>query len=796
MRISEQWLREWVGVAADTETIAERLTMAGLEVDSIEPAAPDLTGVVIGEVVRCEPHPDADKLQVCEVVADGAPQQIVCGAPNVVAGMRAPVARPGSRLPNGTRIQAAELRGVASRGMLCSAAELGLGTDASGLWCLPAEAPTGQPLADYLNTTDTVLDIDLTPDRGDCLSMRGVAREVAIAFGIERIEDTDNAPVVGSQAKPDIVIEAGDMCAAYAGRYVQGIDSGAGSPIWVRERLRRAGVRAINLPVDIGNYVMLEVGQPMHAFDADKLMGGIRVRRAAAGEVLVTLDDETVELLAGTLVIADDDGPVAIAGMIGGKRTAVDERTRNILFEAACFTPAAVAGQGRRYKIHTESLHRFERGVDPALHRRALDRASVLLMAFGGGQCGPAEVAAGQPVWAQDRRIELQAKQLARLLGQTIPGDFIETALTSLGAVCERIDHDQWHVLPPSWRYDLAIQADLIEEVARVYGYDRLTTEAAGVALPTPAVGTGRALIESSTPSDVLRQRGYHEAITYSFVDPELHAALTGDQAGVWLDNPISDQMSMMRRTLWAGLVGSWEHNVRRQQARVRLFERGLRFCPDAGCEHSVAQMDTVAGLAAGAAHPQHWDVAERAVDFFDVRGDLEALFAGTGRTPVLRAETHSALHPGRSARIYVNDHQVGWIGQLAPAFARRYKGQPLPYLFEIDRAALDTTAAVRYFSPSDQPRVARDLALVVPESTAVGDLIAAVNRLDEPLMQTIDVFDVFRGEGLEPGYKSVALSLIFQDKTSTLSDEAVDRIITAVTDAVRAQYGARLRGE
>ncbi|MES1935959.1 phenylalanine--tRNA ligase subunit beta [Salinisphaera hydrothermalis] len=795
MRISEQWLREWVHVEADIEAIGEQLTMAGLEVDAMEPAAPDLTGVVIGEVTACEAHPDADKLRVCQVDIGSAREQIVCGAPNVAAGVRVPVATVGSRLPSGMKIKAAKLRGVASNGMLCSAAELGLSNDAGGLWLLPSDAPVGEALAEYLNTPDTIVEVDLTPNRGDCLSMRGIAREVAVAFGAN-FADTEAPAPAGDDgiAAPEVVIEADDLCAAYAVRPVANVDPRAGSPVWMREYLRRAGIRSINLAVDIGNYVMLDIGQPMHAFDAAKLVGDIRVRRAEAGESITTLDGQDVDLLADTLVIADDQGPVAIAGMIGGQRTAVDEHTRNVLFEAACFTPAAVAGQGRRYKIHTDSLHRFERGVDPALHRRALNRASALLMELGGGVCGAVTTVAGQPVWAEERRIELRATQLARLLGQPIPSDFIETALRGLGASCERVAEQTWVVVPPSWRYDLSIEADLVEEVARVYGYDRLIAEAGGIALPPARVGG--TLLEATTPGEVLRQRGYHEAITYSFVEPALHAELTGDAPALALDNPISDQMIEMRRTLWAGLLGAWAHNSRRQQSRVRLYEQGLRFRPEETAENGLAQIDTVAGLIAGAAAPAHWDVAGREVDFFDARGDVEALFARCGRVPQFQAASHPALHPGRSARIHVDGRAVGWIGQLSPNFARRYKGQSLPYLFELDRVALDASEVVRYETPSDQPRVARDLALVVPEQVAVGDLLSVVNDLNEPLIQSVDVFDVFRGPELEAGCKSVALSLIFQDKTSTLNDDTVDLIITSVTDALRARCSARLRGE
>jgi phenylalanyl-tRNA synthetase beta chain len=794
VRISEQWLRDWVDVDADTGAIAEQLTMAGLEVDDIEPAAPDLGGVIIGAVAACQSHPEADTLQICAVDTGSQRLQIVCGAPNVTVGARVPVATIGSRLPNGMEITTANLRGVASAGMLCSPVELGLGTDADGLLLLPGDAPVGQPLAEYLDADDKVLEIELTPNRGDCLSMRGVAREVAVAFDTALAAPAEILPEVADTGQPDIAIQADDLCSTYAGRYVSGIDSNAQSPIWMRERLRRAGMRPLHPAVDVGNYVMMDIGQPLHAFDADKLAGGIQVRRAAAGESIVTLDGQHVVLEAGTLVIADDEGPVAIAGVIGGQRTASDENTRNVLYESACFTQAAVAGTGRRYKIHTDALHRFERGVDPDLYRPALERASALLTAIAGGTCGPVGLAEGQPVWPGDRSIRLRGAQITRLLGQAIPPDFIATALRGLGASCECAGANQWRVVPPSWRYDLVLEADLIEEIARLYGYDRLLAEPAGVALP--AARSDIAFAEGGAPDEVLRQRGYDEAITYSFVAPELHAELTGNAPTLPLDNPISDQMTEMRRTLWAGLLEAWQYNARRQQARVRLFEQGLRFQPERSAAHGIAQIDTVAGLAAGTAEPPHWDTTARPVDFFAVRGDIEALLAGVDGKLTFRAETHPALHPGRSARIYLAGRPIGWVGQLVPALSHRFKGLTLPYLFELDREALASPRQIRYAPLSDQPRIARDIALIVAHDVAAGDLIETVEGLGNTLIQSVNVFDVFSGEEIGAGYKSVALNLIFQDKTSTLDDHTVDRIVADVLDALRIHCGARIRGK
>tara|TARA_B100002052_G_scaffold28378_2_gene21997 strand:- start:3988 stop:6375 length:2388 start_codon:yes stop_codon:yes gene_type:complete len=794
VKISENWLREWVDTAADLDTISERVTMLGLEVDAQESVGGAVDGVVIGQVLTCEPHPDADKLKVCSVdTGQESPAQIVCGAPNVAAGVRVPVATPGTVMPSGMKIKAAKLRGVASNGMLCSAGELGATQDVDGLWLLPSDAPIGTPMADWLGLPDQVLDIDLTPNRGDCLSMRGVAREVALGVdGVLQPPVIDPVPD-NYEHKPSVDNQAPAHCAAYAARHVEPVKPGAATPLWMRERLRRAGVRAINLPVDIGNYVMLELGQPMHAFDADRLAGGIQVRLSRVGEHIVTLDGEDITLDDDTLVIADDEGPVAIAGMIGGQRTAVNETTTRVLYESACFRPSAVAGRGRRYKIHTDSLHRFERGVDPRLHEAALQRASGLLVRLGGGACGPITVAPGDPLGIDDRRIELSAARLSRLIGQTIDDASIESILTGIGCECAAIGAGEWQVAPPSWRYDLAIEADLIEEIARVYGYDRLEAEQGGVALPPMAAADAQASTDDIAAT--LRQRGYHEAITYSFVEPELHAALTGDAAVGHLDNPIAEQMSVMRRTLWPGLLEAWAYNARRQQSRVRLFEQGLSFAPDATAENGYRQTPMLAGLAAGPAEPTHWDTARRAVDFFDVRGDVEALFAA--RVPELSfvAEPHPGLHPGRSARILLNDRPIGWIGQLAPAFARRFKGLDLAYLFEIEVEALRDDEATRYETPSDQPQVRRDLALVVAEEVAVGRLIEIIRNAGSSLLQSVEVFDVFRGQDLDPGDKSIALSLIFQSDTSTLDDEAVEGETTAMIHALGEQAGARLRG-
>lgn len=795
MKASEQWLREWVTTEADVDTLADALTMAGLEIDDVHDAAPDLSGVVIGRIVDCAPHPEADRLKLCSVDV-GGPESlaIVCGAPNAAPGLVAPVATVGTTLVGGIVIEASRIRGESSNGMLCSASELGLGIETGGLWALAEDAPVGTELARYLGLPDRVLEIDLTPNRGDCLSIRGIAREVAVISDCKPRQPTIDPPAETAQARRGVHIDVPQRCAGYAARSVENMQPSAATPIWMAERLRRAGVRRINLPVDIGNYVMLELGQPMHAFDGDRLVGDIRVRMAKEGERITTLDGEDVELSAQTLVIADDQGPVAIAGMIGGQRTAVDEYTRHVVFESACFMPAAVAGQGRRYKIHTDALHRFERGVDPALHPVALDRAIGLLLAHGGGRCGPVTHAQGEPVWASDRRITLRADHVERLLGEAIDASWIESILPALGIELAADSAGRWQAMPPSWRYDLAIEADLIEEIARVYGYDRLRAAHQGVSLPPLSAQAGVEV--AGHAAAVLRQRGYDEAITYSFVEPTLHAELTGDAPAVVLDNPISDQLVEMRRTLWASLLPSWVHNVRRQQESVRLYERGLRFLPDTSADNGIAQRDTLAGLISGAADDTHWDRAYRPVDFFDIKGDVEALFAGVTRRVEFVADTHPALHPGRSARVVIDDETVGWLGQLSPKLSKRYKNKELPYLFEVNSEALSVTRRILFEPISEQPTVRRDLALVVEESTPVAALVHAIEALDATEIQAVEVFDLFRGAGLETGFKSVALGLIFQDKASTLTDERVDTIINGVVATLGERCGAQLRGE
>lgn len=794
MKISERWLREWVSPAIEQHELCEQLTMLGLEIDGVMAAGPDLDGFVVGRISAAQPHPNADRLQICTVdIGADAPKTIVCGAPNARAGLSVAVAPVGVGMPSGMKIKAAKLRGQASEGMLCSRVELGLGTESDGIMELDAGAVPGTPLADHLGLPDTILEIDLTPNRGDCLSMRGVAREVAVINELPFAEPAIPALAPSMETTIDVAIDAPDLCPGYMARCVFDIDPAAATPDWLSERLRRGGVRPISLPVNICNLVMLELGQPMHAFDYDKLDGPIRVRRADAGETIETLDGQHVTLIAGTLVIADDQAPIAVAGMIGGAASAVSDTTCRVVLEAANFTQAAVAGQGRIYKIHTDSSHRFERGVDPALYPHAIERASRLLAEYGGGRVGPVTKQLGEPVWPAKRSIRLELGAVERLLGQTIPAGVCRQALLALGMTVVETDDTTWHVEPPSWRYDMAIEADLIEEIARVYGYDRLLEGAKGTILPAIQIPEGQ--LRADELLATLRQRGYSEAITYSFVEPKLQALFSSHGCHIDLANPIAEQLAQMRETLWAGLLPAWAYNRRRQHGNIRLYESGLRFVPDAQADNGIAQIDTLAGIVDGEAHPRHWALDGRSVDFYDVKGDVEAVLAMSGQPVRFVAAQRAGLHPGRSAVIYSGEDPIGWLGQLAPEFAKIYKVNKLPYLFELDYQAIRTHAPIRYNPISEQPRVQRDLAVVVAESVPAGDLVATIQALHDPQLQAVDVFDVFYPEGLEKGCKSVALSLIFQDKKSTLTDSVVDAKLECVVAALESHHHAQIRG-
>ena len=791
MRISEQWLRDWVAVDEPAPQLGARLTMAGLEVDAVEPAAPDFEGVVVGEILAAEPHPQADRLQVCQVAAGGEPVAVVCGARNARAGLKAPFARVGARLPGGHDIKRARLRGVESQGMLCSARELGLAEDAAGLMELPAEAPAGADLRDYLALDDTVIEVELTPNRADCLGMAGVAREVGVLLR-QPVSGPELAPVAPAvDDRFPVALESPADCPRYLGRVVRGVDPRAPTPLWMRERLRRAGLRPLSAAVDITNYVMLELGQPMHAFDLGRLAGGIRVRRADSGERLELLNGETVELDPDTLVIADQQGPIAMAGIMGGAPTAVSDATADVLLEAAFFAPLAIAGRARRYGLHTDSSHRFERGVDPELARSAMERATALLLAVAGGRPGPVVEAVDEASLPAQPQVTLRRERIRRLLGMAVADADVEDILRRLGMSLDA-SSEGWSVRPPSWRFDIAREVDLIEEVARIVGYDNIPEQHA----PAPLAMAPRPerLLALRRLRSALVDRGYQEAIGYSFVAPDLQAGLDPDCPALQLANPISADLAVMRTSLWPGLVRALQHNRNRQQERVRLFETGLRF---RGSLDDLLQQRVIAGLVSGPVWPEQWAEAGRPADFHDVKGDLEALLALTGRPEEFHFQpaAHPALHPGQSAQVCAGEHVIGWLGALHPRLLRELDLEGAPVLlFELALDDLQRARLPAFQGLSRFPSIRRDLAVVVAEEVAAADLRREAAAAAGEQLRELVLFDVYRGPGLPEGSKSIAMGLILQDSSRTLTDSEGDNLVGRVTDRLRERLDASLR--
>jgi phenylalanyl-tRNA synthetase beta chain len=791
MRVSEQWLREWVNPPLTSAELAAQLTMAGLEVDSVEPAAPPFSGVVVGRVVELNPHPNADRLQVARVdIGQGKPLQIVCGAPNVRVAMCAPVALLGAILPGGVEILASELRGVASQGMLCSARELGLTDSAAGLLALPADSPLGEDVCRLLGLDDQIIELDLTPNRGDCLGMAGVAREVGVLNRCE-VNFVAADPVEPElDATFPVTLSDPAACPHYVGRVIHQVDPGAQTPLWMQERLRRAGLRPINPLVDITNYVMLELGQPLHAFDLHQLAGGIEVRRARPGETLELLNGNRLELDPDTLLITDHNGPLAIAGIMGGVASAVDEQTRAVFLESAFFAPAAIAGHARRYGLRTDSSQRFERGVDPQLQVRAIERATRLLLDITGGRPGPViEVisAAHLPV---ESAIRLRPERIRRLLGLDMEADQVSEILTRLGmAVADEGDH--WLVVPPSFRFDITLEVDLIEELGRIYGYSRLPSRNPCLRLgfnPQP-----EAQLHLDQVRATLVQRGYQEAITYSFVDPVFQQALDPMREPLALANPISEELAVMRTTLWPGLVKALAYNQKRQQSRIRLFETGLNFIPQGD---TLDQELYIGGAICGEAFPEQWGEPGRRVDFFDLKSDVEALLALTGRPAAFAfmAAQQPALHPGQTARIEYDGTPVGWIGAVHPAVERKLELESPVLVFELRLAVIRMARVPQFAELSRFPASRRDIAIVVAEAVSAQAVEHCIRLHGTTLLREIRLFDVYRGPPLPAGQKSMAFGLILQDFSRNLIDQMVDETIAKIIAGLEQQLGATLR--
>jgi phenylalanyl-tRNA synthetase beta chain len=796
MKFSENWLRQHVRTDASRDELAATLTAIGLEVEEVTPLGEQLDGVVVARIVECSKHPEADKLQICQVDAgQGADStstllQIVCGAPNARPGLVAPLATIGTKVGDIT-IKAAKLRGVDSNGMLCSARELGLDTDASGLLELPDDAPVGAPLAEYLGLPDASFELKLTPNRADCFGIRGIAFDVAAATG-SRVEALDAAPMpdlIGSTLPVELHADAD--APRYVGRVIEGVDAARATPVWIAERLRRSGIRPVSLLVDITQYVMLELGQPMHAFDRDLLAGPVGVRRARSGEALKLLDGRDVVLDPEFLVITDADRPVALAGVMGGFDTRVTDATRNVFLEAAHFAPAAIIGRGRKLGLHTDAGHRFERGVDPELPRQAIETATRLIVEIAGGSPGPVTEAVLPGALPQPQSIVLRRARLARVLGTQVADAEVERILHALGLGVSA-HAEGWQVLAPTRRFDLAIEEDLIEEIARIHGYDAIPATLPGGATRIAAPSESR--VEDAGVRRQLAARGYLEAVNYAFVEQALLGRWSADAGAVALANPLSAELAVMRTRLLPGLVDALARNVARQQSRVRLFELGKTFA-SAGPDQAPQERQCLAAAVCGDARTEQWGEAARGVDFHDLKGDLDSVAAIAGAQLEYRPSQAAHGHPGRSADVYRDGQHIGWIGQLHPRL-QRVLDLDAPVLgFELELAPLLQRKIPRAAALSRYPSVRRDLALLVPESVSWSALRATAETAAGPALKELRLFDRYVGKGVEPGFKSLAMGLILQEDSRTLTDRDVDGVVASVMAALQRDHAVVMRG-
>jgi phenylalanyl-tRNA synthetase beta chain len=791
MQISERWLREWVDPSANTRRLAQRLTMAGLEVGSIESAAPGFRGVLVAEVRRVEAHPDADHLRVCRVWDGEREHQVVCGAPNVRVGLLSAYAKSGARLPDGTVIERATLRGIESAGMLCSGAELGIG-DGDGILELDGDCRVGEDLRKALALDDALLDIELTPNRGDCLSVRGVAREVGVCFGAA-VTAPDCGAVAAAVADTfPVRIDAPSACPRYLGRVIRGIDAGKVTPLWMRERLRRSGLRAIDPVVDVTNYVMLELGQPLHAFDLAVLAGQITVRFARAGETLHLLDGREVALDSATLLICDENGPIAMAGVMGGERSGIGPATRDVFLECAFFAPAAIAGTARRYGMQTDASQRFERGVDHSLQHAAVERATALLLAIVGGRPGPViDTSSGAHLPASGT-VELRRARLDRYVGARLAPKRVTEAFERLGFAPTyqgRGRTAKWTVNVPSHRFDIEREVDLIEEVCRIHGYDRIPTR-----LPETPLALGRPKL-TETPRTRLRQLladlGYQEAITYSFIDPLFADLLTPGAPTVSLTNPMSTDMSVMRASLWPGLLKALIANASRQQSRIRLFEIGACFAGSA-VEQQVMR---VGGVVTGARLPEGWANDAAPADFFDVKGDVERLLELSGHTDVrYQPAADSILHPGQAATVWSGDRCLGRLGRLHPEIEHRLDLKGPVFTFELDAEPLLARRPATFLAYSRYPSVRRDLALLLDRGVPAAAIRDCLEAALGELLTDFRVFDVYLGEGIDSAKKSIAVGLTLQAPSRTLTDTEINDLMDTAVNALETDLGARRR--
>lgn len=791
MKISENWLRTWVNPAIDSETLSDQLTMLGLEVDELAPVAKPFTGVVVGEVLTVEQHPDADRLRVTTVnIGSGEPLQIVCGAPNVRAGMKAPVATIGAVLPGDFKIKKGKLRGVESQGMLCGASEIDLEDKIDGLLELPTDAPVGVNIREYLKLDDNVIDISITPNRGDCFSIRGIAREIAVINQLQ-MNEADIKSVDATIADEKKVVISTEGAPRYLGRVIKNVNVKAATPEWMEQALARSGIRTHSILVDVTNYVLMELGQPMHAFDLAKIEGTVHVRQAQPQEKLQLLNDQEVELQEDIMVIADDQKALAIAGIMGGLASSVTDDTTDIFLESAFFAPLAIAGRARRFGLHTDSSQRYERGVDFELPLIAMNRASQLIQELAGGEFGPITVAEKTEILPKREAIELKQAQVDQLLGYQLTADFIADALNRLGCEVTVKAEGEWSVVPPSHRYDMAIYQDLIEEVARIDGYDNIQ-------ISLPSMDVQLAKYQDRFEIAELRQTivtlSYQEAISFSFADAKLEKQLNPQVNPLMLANPISSDLAAMRSTLLSSLIPCVQYNLNRQQSRVRFFELGLRFdYQDAKSIEDLKQIPTLALVAVGSQQPESWHVKPQPMDFFDFKGEIEEIMAA-GRVKVEYVRSERAwLHPGQSAEILVDGQSIGYLGRLHPSLENELD-LTTTWVAELDQTAVLQSYVSNFTELSRFPSIRRDIALLISDNINVRDIQQLIEKTGGELLDSTWLFDVYTGQGVEEGKRSLAFALLWQHPSRTLEDAEIKSGMDNIIQVLENTYQATLR--
>ncbi|EPQ2486198.1 phenylalanine--tRNA ligase subunit beta [Acinetobacter baumannii] len=791
MKISENWLRTWVNPAIDSDTLSDQLTMLGLEVDELAPVAKPFTGVVVGEVLTVEQHPDADRLRVTTVnIGSGEPLQIVCGAPNVRAGMKAPVATIGAILPGDFKIKKGKLRGVESQGMLCGASEIDLEDKIDGLLELPDDAPVGVNIREYLKLDDNVIDISITPNRGDCFSIRGIAREVAVINQLQMNEPEIKSVDATITDEKKVVINT-DGAPRYLGRVIKNVNVKAATPEWMEQALARSGIRTHSILVDVTNYVLMELGQPMHAFDLAKIEGSVHVRQAQPQEKLQLLNDQEVELQDDVMVIADDQKALAIAGIMGGLASSVTDDTTDIFLESAFFAPLAIAGRARRFGLHTDSSQRYERGVDFELPLIAMNRASQLIQELAGGEFGPITVVEKSDLLPKREAIELKQAQVDQLLGYKVAAEFITDALTRLGCEVTVQANGEWSVVPPSHRYDMAIYQDLIEEVARIDGYDNIQ-------ISLPSMDVQLAKYQDRFEIAQLRQTvvtlGYQEAISFSFADAKLEKQLNPQVSPLMLANPISSDLAVMRSTLLSSLIPCVQYNLNRQQSRVRFFELGLRFdYQNANSIQDLKQIPTLALVAVGSREPESWHAKPQPMDFFDFKGEVEEILAaGRVKVEYVRSE-RPWLHPGQSAEILVDGQSIGYLGRLHPSLENELD-LSTTWVAELDQAAVLQSYVSNFTELSRFPSVRRDIALLISDNINVRDIQQLIEKTGGELLDSTWLFDVYTGQGVEEGKRSLAFALLWQHPSRTLEDAEIKSGMDNIIQVLENTYQATLR--